>query len=108
MKGLSARNLNYMRQFAQAWGCDVVIMCRTVANITLSVPDAVYRAARVKAAERGSSVSALVADYLRLLSDEDAEFVRLEAQQRRIQAGIARFSARDRLSRDEAHVRAVR
>jgi plasmid stability protein len=72
------------------------------------VPDDVYRAARIRAAERGSSVSALVADYLRSLSERDAEFARLEAQQRRIQAEIDDFSAGDRLGRDELHARAVR
>jgi hypothetical protein len=45
-------------------------------NITVSVPDDVYRAARIRAAERGSSVSALVSDYLRSLSDRDAELAR--------------------------------
>ncbi len=79
-----------------------------MANITVSVPDDVYRAARIRAAERGSSVSSLVAEYLRSLSDRDAEFARLEAQQRRLQDQIARFSARDRLDRDQVHVRAVR
>jgi plasmid stability protein len=79
-----------------------------VANITVSVPDEVYRAARVRAAERGSSVSALVADYLYSLSEREAEFSRLEAQQRQIQRQIDRFSARHRLDREEAHGRAVR
>ena len=77
-------------------------------NITVSVPDDVYRAARIRAAERGSSVSALVAEYLRSLSERDAEFARLESQQRRIQDQIDRFSARDRLDREELHGRAVR
>ncbi len=77
-------------------------------NITVSVSDDIYRAARIRAAERGSSVSALVADYLRSLSERDAEFSRLETQQRRLQGQINRFSARDRLDRDEAHRRAVR
>lgn len=77
-------------------------------NITVSVPEDVYRAARVRAAERGRSVSALVADYLRSLSDQGTEFARLEAQQRRVQKEIVRFRARDRLGRDEAHRRAVR
>ena len=77
-------------------------------NITVSVPDDVYRRARIRAAERGSSVSALVADYLRSLSDRDAEFARLEAQQRSIQRQIRRFRAADRLGRDEVHERAVR
>jgi plasmid stability protein len=79
-----------------------------VTNITVSVPDHVYRAARIRAAEQGSSVSALVAEYLRSLSERKAEFARLEAQQRRIQDQIDSFSARERLPREEAHARAVR
>jgi plasmid stability protein len=77
-------------------------------NITVSVPDDVYRAARIRAAERGSSVSGLVAEYLRSLSEREVEFTRLEAQQRRIQGEIERFAAGDRLDRDELHARAVR
>jgi plasmid stability protein len=77
-------------------------------NITVSVPDEVYRAARIKAAERGDSVSALVAEYLRSLSDRDVEFARLEAQQRSVQQTIDSFSAGEPLSRDELHERAVR
>ena len=77
-------------------------------NITVSVPEDVYRAARIRAAERGSSISALVAEYLRSLSDREAEFARLEAQQRSVQDRIDRFSARDRIDRDELHQRAVR
>ncbi len=77
-------------------------------NITVSVPDDVYRDARIRAAERGSSVSALVGEYLRSLSERDGEFSRLEAQQREVQDGIERFRARDRLDRDELHGRALR
>ena len=77
-------------------------------NITVSVPDDVYRAARIRAAERGSSVSSLVAEYLGSLSDRDGEFARLEAEQKSVQEQIDRFSARDRLNRDELHQRAVR
>jgi plasmid stability protein len=79
-----------------------------VANITVTVPDDVYRAARVRAAEQGSSVSALVAGYLRSLSERDAEFAMREAQQQRVQEQIAHFRARDRLDREELHARAVR
>jgi plasmid stability protein len=79
-----------------------------VKNITVSVPDDVYRDARIRAAERGRSVSALVAEYLRSLSEHDSEFTRLEAQQRHVQDQIDRFRARDRLDRDEIHERAVR
>jgi plasmid stability protein len=77
-------------------------------NITVSVPDDVYRRARISAAERGSSVSALVGDYLRSLAERDSDFARLEAQQRRILGQITRFRAGDRISRDELHARAIR
>ncbi len=77
-------------------------------NITVSVPDSVYRDARIRAAERGSSVSALVAQFLASLSQRDAAFARLEAQQQRVQAEIERFRAGDRLDRDAVHRRAVR
>jgi hypothetical protein len=79
-----------------------------VANVTVSVPDDVYRAARIRAAEQGTSVSALVAEFLASLSRREAEFARLEAQQRRIQREIEQFSARDRLGRDAIHARALR
>ena len=80
-----------------------------MANITVTVPDEVYRAARISAAEKGSSVSALVADYLRSLSDREAEFERLEAQRKRIQSQIdPRFKASDNLSREELYDRAAR
>lgn len=79
-----------------------------VRNVTVSVPEEVYRAARVRAAEEDSSVSALVAGYLRSLAERRDEFARLEAQQKRIQAEIKDFSARDNLDRDALHDRAVR
>jgi len=77
-------------------------------NITVSVPDEVYRAARIRAAEEGRSVSALVTEFLAGLAARDAEFARLEALQRRVQDEIVEFRAGDRLSRDEVHERAVR
>lgn len=77
-------------------------------NVTVSLPDDVYRAARVRAAEEGSSLSSLVADYLRSLSERRAEFSRLEAQQKLIQAEIEGFSARHNVDREALHDRAVR
>jgi plasmid stability protein len=77
-------------------------------NITVTVPDDVYRTARIRAAERGTSVSALVGEYLRSLSGRGAEFSRLEALQEQVQREIKRFRARDRLGRDQLHDRAVR
>jgi hypothetical protein len=79
-----------------------------VKNITVSVPEDVYRAARVHAAERGRSVSSLVAEFLRSLPGRERELDRLEEQRRRIIGEIKHFSAADRLDRDAVHERAVR
>lgn len=77
-------------------------------NITVTVPEEVYRQARIRAAEQGRSVSALVAEYLAGLTDRNAEFSRLEQLQRIVQADITRFRASDRLDREEVHDRALR
>lgn len=77
-------------------------------NLTVAVPDDVYRQARVRAAEQGTSVSALVAQFLQGLSARDSEFTRLTALQRDVQAEITRFRAGDRLERDQVHDRALR
>lgn len=77
-------------------------------NLTVRISEEVYRNARVRAAQQGSSVSGLVSEFLRRLADSDAEFTRLEERQREVQRRIKRFRAGDRLSRDEVHDRAVR
>lgn len=77
-------------------------------NITLTVPDEVYRAARVRAAEQGTSVSAMVREYLVALSEQDQSFLDLEALQQSVLAEVASFRAGDRLARDDVHDRALR
>ncbi len=77
-------------------------------NITVSVPEDVYRAARIRAAEDGSSVSALVTHYLRSLEERESEFSRLETLQDQVLGEIGRFRGADRLGRDELHRRALR
>ncbi|CAN5416926.1 hypothetical protein BH23ACT6_BH23ACT6_16750 [soil metagenome] len=77
-------------------------------NITVAVPEHVYRLARIRAAEQETSVSAMVAHYLEGLSAPDEEFTRLEALQRRVQAEITGFRGSDRLDRDQVHDRAIR
>lgn len=77
-------------------------------NLTVSVPDEVYRRARIRAAEQGRSVSALVAEFLADLDDIGDEFERLLAQQAEVLAEIDAFRAGDRLGRGELHERALR
>ena len=74
----------------------------------MTVPDDVYRQARIRAAQQGTSVSALVGEYLRTVSSQELDFARLEDEQRRVQRGISHFRAGDRLERDRIHDRAIR
>ena len=75
-------------------------------NITVSVDDEVHRRARIKAAERGTSVSAMVRDFLVRWSGEETEFERLIRLQDETLRGIRAFRAGDRLPRDAVHDRA--
>jgi predicted CopG family antitoxin len=79
-----------------------------VKRITVSVPDDVYREARVAAAQRDTSLSAMVVEYLERLSGRMEEFARLEDRQHEVQAEIGQFRAASRLGRDEMHDRAIR
>ena len=74
----------------------------------MAVPDELFRSARIYAAKQDTSVSALVAAYLRTLTNTDAEYARLAALQQRTLDTIQEFSAVDRLTRDEVHDRALR
>lgn len=81
-------------------------------NITVSVDDETYRRSRIKAAEAGTTVSALVKSFLVGLAQDrapGAEFERLERLQQEVLARIRRehpdFSAAERLSRDAVHDR---
>jgi hypothetical protein len=74
-------------------------------NITVSVDEEVYRRARIKAAEKDTSVSALVKGFLVELASEEPDARRLERQERELRARIGTFTASNRLSRDDAHGR---
>jgi hypothetical protein len=76
-----------------------------VRNITVSVDDQTYTRARVAAAERDTSVSALVKAYLTELAGGETETERRKRQEREIRSQIQAFSAADRLTRDEVHRR---
>ena len=74
-------------------------------NITVSLDDETYRRARIIAAERDTSVSALVKRFLTELASGESEFERLRREEQELREKITNFSASDRLSRDEIHNR---
>lgn len=67
--------------------------------------DETYRLARVKAAERGTSVSALVKGFLASLAADGGDFERLARDEVALRERVRRFRAGDRLSREEIHDR---
>lgn len=75
-------------------------------NITLSVPDEVYRKARVAAARRDTSVSALVAEFLGEIASGGSKHARRTAVIDAAFDAVADFSASDRLTRDQINDRA--
>ena len=74
-------------------------------NITVSLDDETYRRARIIAAQRDTSVSALVKGFLLDLASGETEFERLRREERALRERIQNFNASDRLSRDEVHER---
>jgi plasmid stability protein len=76
-----------------------------VKNVTVSLPDDVYRRARVKAAERDTSVSALVRDFLVELAEDESDFDRRKRLQQEVLSSVRGFRASARLSREEIHDR---
>ncbi len=80
-------------------------------NITVSVNEEVYRRARRKAAERNTSVSQLVAEYLQMLTKD--EELRAERNRRLDELFIAQDRGRKRkpvggLRREEIYSRGLR
>jgi hypothetical protein len=78
---------------------------KNVKNITVSLDDEIYRNARIVAAERGTSVSSLVKQYLVLLGSGQGEAERLKQAERSLRDRISVFTASERLSRDDVHRR---
>jgi hypothetical protein len=76
-----------------------------VKNITVTVDDDTYRRARIKAAERDTSVSALVRDFLLELAAGETDIERLKHEERALRDRISRFRAADRLPREQVHER---
>ena len=74
-------------------------------NITVSLPDEVYRRARIKAAKRDTSVSALVREFLMSLGQDESDFTRRKRLQAEVLASVKKFRAAERLTREEAHER---
>ncbi len=78
-------------------------------NITVSVSDDIYHKARVRAAERKSTISALVKDFLTKIVEEESSFERMKREEDELRQNMRQegfvFSAEDRCSREDLHDR---
>jgi predicted polyphosphate/ATP-dependent NAD kinase len=74
-------------------------------NITVTVDDEIYRRARIKAAERDTSVSALVKHFLMELAVAESDTERLKREERALRERIATFRVADRMPREDLHRR---
>ena len=74
-------------------------------NITVTVDDEIYRRARIKAAERDTSVSALVKHFLAELAVGESDNERLKREERALRERIATFRAADHMPREDLHRR---
>ena len=77
-------------------------------NITVALDDEIYRRARIKAAEKNTSVSSLVKGFLVQIASVESETERRKRLQGETLAAIRAsqvFRATDRLSRDDLHDR---
>jgi plasmid stability protein len=79
-----------------------------VKNITVSLDDETYRRARIKAAERDTSVSALVKNFLIELGASESNTERLKREEQELRERILAFTAGERLSREDVHKRGNR
>ena len=74
-------------------------------NITVSLDEETYRRARMIAAQRDTSVSAMVKGFLLELTSGESKTERLKREERALRERITAFRASDRLSRDDLHRR---
>lgn len=72
-------------------------------NITVAIDEETYLAARVRAAAQGSSISALVKQFLKDLTARDARFEALAQEEENIRARIEDFDAAARLPRGDLY-----
>ena len=80
-------------------------MGNAMKNITVSVDDETYRLARIKAAENGTSVSAMVRDYLKHLTQLPTPRRTLGEIVESIRARGGGLHSSDNLTREELHGR---
>ena len=74
-------------------------------SIKVTVDDETYRRARIRAAERDTTVSVMVRNFLRDLAGGESNAENLKLKERALRASIKSFKASDGVSRDDIYKR---
>ena len=74
-------------------------------NVTVSIDEELQRRAGIRAAELGTSLSAVVRDFLIAFAGGETDFERRKRLEHETIASITAFRAGDRLTREETHDR---
>jgi hypothetical protein len=74
-------------------------------NITVALDDETYRRVRMIAAQRDTSVSALVKRFLLDLASGETQFERLQRLEREVRERITDFRTSENVPRDELYER---
>lgn len=101
-------NLHFDKLYGSALQVDTVSHFHSLTamkNITVSVPDEVYRKARLAAARQDTSVSALVAESLHEIATGRSRHDRRASSIDRAFDAVSSFSASERLTREQVHDR---
>ena len=72
-------------------------------NLTVSVDEETYKRARIVAAQKGTSVSALVSDYLTGLAAADERLADLKSKMAKLLSKKRRFAVGPKPSREETY-----
>ncbi|MGH8727027.1 MAG: DUF6364 family protein [Burkholderiales bacterium] len=74
-------------------------------NVTVSIPEEIYRRARVKAAAENTSVSKVVSRFLESYGAEEERIVAARAQMETLFRKVKGFGVGKKISREEIHAR---
>jgi plasmid stability protein len=74
-------------------------------NITVSIDDRLHRRARIRAAEKGTSLSAAVREYLVSFCAGETDYERRKRLEQETFAAISSFDGGNRIGRNEVHDR---
>jgi hypothetical protein len=76
-----------------------------VKNVTVAIPEEIYRRARIKAAAEDTSVSKVVSQFLESYAADEERIAAARAQMETLFRKVRRFGVGKKISREQIHAR---